>query len=179
MQYDIRAQDRVVEHGEGFLMWLLWTQRQAKPHISVSTYSGTPWAVSLEWEVNFSDKIVLSDENGTVAVQEDGAWSAEETVKALEVGKSIDSATFELNRLNHDMDMTWSFTMSADANLSSVICPVVLGDEEDDKAMELIYLLDQVEQVVSGLFCVYLADLNADPGLKGRVITALTKGGAS
>ncbi len=172
MQYDIRAQDRVVEHGEGFLMWLLWTQRQAKPHISVR-------ALDEEWEVNFSDKIVLSDENGTVVVQEDGAWAAEETVKALEVGKSIDSATFELTRLNQDTDMTWSFTMSADANLSAVICPVVLGEEEDDKAMELIYLLDQVEQVVSGLFCVYLADLNADPGLKGRVITALTKGGAS
>ena len=172
MQYDIRAQDRVAEHGEGFLMWLLWAQRQAKPHIAVH-------ALGEEWEVNFSDKIVLSDENGTVVVQEDGAWAAEETVKALEVGKSIDSATFELTRLNQDTDMTWSFTMSADADLSSVICPVLLGEEEDDKAMELIYLLDQVEQVVSGLFCVYLADLNADPGLKGKVITALTKSGAS
>lgn len=167
MQYDIRVRDRVVERGEGFLMWLLWTQRWARKGISVQAMGG-------EWDVNFSDKIVLSDENGTVVVQEDGAWAAEETVKALEVGKRIDSATFELTRLNQDTDMAWSFTMSADANLSAVICPVVLGEEEDDKAMELIYLLEQVEQVVSALFCAYLEDLNEDPGLKSRVATALS-----
>jgi hypothetical protein len=168
MQYDIRAQDRVAEHGEGFLMWLLWTQRRATTHIPVQTPGE-------EWGVTFSDKIVLSDENGTVVVQEDEAWAAEETVKALEVGKSVDSATFNLTRLNQDTEMTWSFTMSADANLSAVTCPVVLGEEEDDKAMELIYLLDLVEQVVSGMFCAYLADLDADPGLKGKVVSSLAR----
>ena len=47
MQYDIRAQERIQESSEGFLMWLLWRQREGLTHYTVGEE---------QWELVFTNK---------------------------------------------------------------------------------------------------------------------------
>lgn len=165
MQYDIRAQERIQESSEGFLMWLLWRQREGLTHYTVGEE---------QWELVFTNKLVLGNEDGdTVTVEAEEASDAEETLRALQVGKSVLSGSFLLTLENQDAEMQWELSMDALAQLSAVTAPTVMSDEEDDQAMELIYLLDLAEKAVSSVFCSYLTEKQSDAGLDAKVSNGL------
>jgi hypothetical protein len=165
MQYDIRAQERIQESSEGFLMWLLWRQREGLTHYE----SGEE-----QWELVFTNKLVLGNEDGdTVTVEAEDASDAEETLRALQVGKIVLSGSFLLTRENQDAEMQWGMSMDSRAQLSAVTAPAVMSDEEDDQAMELIYLLDLAEKAVSAVFSSYLTEKQGDASLDSRVSNGL------
>ena len=135
--------------GPEFLTWLWFrTETQTGPF----DLGGENGVFSL-W---FEDKLVVG--STAVDAQENlfkGGHPATslEARTALRLGKLASEAKLRLVRETHE----WAFTFRAkDLSIGSVRIPAVLASEADDRLYERMYLLEQLDGMLKGLYGQFL-----------------------
>ncbi len=135
--------------GSEFLTWLWF---RAETQASPFDLGGEIGTFSL-W---FEDKLVVG--SAAVDAQENlfkgGHPSTSlEARTALRLGKQASEAKLRVDRETHD----WAFTFRAkELAIGSVRIPAVLASEADDKLYERMYLLEQLDGMLKGLFGQFL-----------------------
>jgi hypothetical protein len=135
--------------GPEFLTWL-WFRAETQP--GPFDLGGEIGMFAL-W---FEDKLVVG--SAAVDAQENlfkgGHPSTSlEARTALRLGKLATEAKLRVARETHE----WAFTFKAkELSVGSVRIPAVLASEADDKLYERMYLLEQLDAILKGLFGQFL-----------------------
>ncbi|MEE2789146.1 MAG: hypothetical protein VX589_17555 [Myxococcota bacterium] len=135
--------------GAEFLTWL-WYRTEASGELFHVPDQDVPF------EIWFDDRLVVGSTR--VNAQENffkggHPSSSLEARTALRLGKLATQARLRLVRDN----LEWSFVMNAtELNCTGVKLPPVLAKEAEEKLYERMYLIEQLDQMVKGLFGLFL-----------------------
>ncbi len=139
--------------GAEFLTWL-WFRSE---HDETFTVGELDTGEELEpFELDFDDKLTVG--SAVVNAQENlfkggHPTSSLEARTALKLGKLAHEAKVRITRGTQE----WSFVLRADnIAVSGVKLPAVLSREEDDRFYERMYLQEELDQMIKGLFAVFL-----------------------
>lgn len=136
--------------GAEFLTWLWYESEQREGVFALDGDFG-------EFEVWFDDKLVVG--SAAINAQENlfkggHPTSSLEAKTALRLGKLAHEAKLRVVRGAQE----WTFGFkAADLSLASVRVPAVLAKEHDEKFFERMELLEQLDQMVKGLYGQFLA----------------------
>ncbi len=142
--------DLIVEKaflGGEFLTWLWCASDRSDGRFKVQ---GEPV------EVHFEDFLVLesllADSQENTFKGGEPSRSAEARL-ALELGKKVSKAKLQVRK----EDREWTFTIKADTlDVSSIKLPAVLSKLEDEQFYERLYLLEELDGIIDGLFIGFL-----------------------
>ncbi|MBU0552747.1 hypothetical protein KKF91_01335 [Myxococcota bacterium] len=132
-----------------FLTWLWFRSEHSEGEFEVDPEFGP-------FEVWFEDKLTV----GSAAIN-----AQENLFKGGHPSTSLEARTaLRLGKLAHNAKLRivkgaqeWSFALKApDLSISGVKLPAVLSREEDDRFYERMYLLEQLDGMIKGLFTLFL-----------------------
>ena len=142
--------------GPEFLSWLWYRADKTEGEFALYKADGTKDTEFGPFELWFEDKLVVGSH--AVDAQENsfkGGQPADslEAHTALRLGKQAHEAKLRIVRGGQE----WTFLFKALAfQVSGVKIPAVLSKEDDDRFYERMFLLEQLDQMVKGLFSQFL-----------------------
>lgn len=140
--------------GAEFLTWLWYESEKREGAFAIEEVRGEPFG---EFELWFDDKLVV----GSAAIN-----AQENLFKGGHPTSSLEAKTaLRLGKLAHEAKLRvvhgareWTFTYkAADMSLASISIPAVLSKEADDKFYERMFLLEELDAVIKGLYGQFLA----------------------
>ena len=151
--------------GVEFLTWLWFETERTHGEFALDEEFG-------EFELYFDDKLVVGSTN--VDAQENffkggHPTSSLEARTALRLGKMAHDAKLRIVRGTQE----WVFSLRGhDMAISGVKIPAVLSKEDDDRFYERMFLLEQLDQMIKGLFEQFLVK-RLDATWKTEMLPAL------
>jgi hypothetical protein len=131
--------------GQEFLVWL-WFESELFEG-TLQLHNGTPCEFWLE------SQLTLVRDREQAALRGEAPSANAEAHEALRQGKLPARACVRIIR----DQLEWVFVLTAeDLSLSSVRIPAQLKDEKDEKFYERMYLIEELETMVEGLFADFL-----------------------
>ena len=141
--------------GPEFLTWL-WYRCEEQDGIFDLGLAGGPFEVWFDDRLTVGSNLVDAQEN---LFKGGHPTSSLEARSALRLGKLATEARLRFIRGAQE----WSFTFkAADLSISGLKLPTVLAKEDDDRFYERMFLLEQLEASIKGLFINFMK-LRIDP----------------
>jgi hypothetical protein len=131
--------------GQEFLVWL-WFESELF-EMTLTLNDGNPC------EFWFESSLALARDNEQTSLRGEAPSSNAEAHEALRQGKLPVRAAVRIIR----DQLEWAFVLTADdLSLASVRIPAQLKEEVDEKFYERMYLIEQLETMLEGLFADFL-----------------------
>lgn len=133
--------------GTEFLLWLWYRIEKEDNYFTVNENS---------FEVSFDDQLMLEvqlAEAEQTRLKGGAPAHAPEAYKAIQYGKRIAKARMRIAHAERE----WKFMIDAETfAMSGIKIPAVLKDAEDDKIDERLYLIQELDDVWSGIYHQFL-----------------------
>ena len=135
--------------GPEFLTWL-WYRCEKQDGIFDLGLAGGPFEIWFDDRLTVGSNLVDAQEN---LFKGGHPTSSLEARSALRLGKQATEARLRMVRGAQE----WTFTFKAiDLSISGLKLPTVLSKEDDDRFYERMYLLEQLEAIIKGLFVAFI-----------------------
>ena len=165
-ELEVKPEDHVQDYaflGREFLTWLLFR---------VDLGEGVFGQGKESFQVAFLDRVRLGALAGEVTdatLKGRGAAHGVETRAAIGAGRTLREAELRITR----GDREWRLTLCSDTlDLRGVKVPALLTEEEDDRFLERIALLEEVDAMVQAAFAEFIHD-RLRPAWRRQVLPAM------
>jgi hypothetical protein len=152
--------------GSEFLTWLWFATEQSDDRIEVPDQG---WVT-----VTFKDRLSLasaSNEKENSVVKSEVPLAAEEARTALRIGKQVNQARLQITMGERSYELMVLASAYAFANVK---LPSTLGTDVREMARERLFLLNEMESIVDGLYLTFMR-LRRDPEAWATVSAEMRK----